>query len=252
MPGLLRAEKIARTAYFKVAHGDLVARAELRKIAYGVQALFRVLIEHLVAPEREVSRCAAGRAADAPAYLVQLRQPQPVRVLDDEGVDVGYVDTGFDNGGAYKYLHLARRHALHDVCKHGPVHLPVRHRNRRLAVQKLAYAHGGAVNVVDAVMEVVDLPAALQLAAHRVGKNAPVVLHHEGLHRQAVFRRLVDGGHIAYAGHRHVERARYGRRRERQHVHAPAQLLYMLLVRHAEALLLVHDEKPQILEVYVL
>ena len=109
-----------------------------------------------------------------------------------------------------------------------------------------------AFNIVDAVVQVVDLAAALDLAPDRVGHQAPVVLHDEGLHRQAVLRRLLDGGHVADAGHGHVQRAGDGRGRERQHVHAAAELLDVLLVRHAEALLLVHDQQAEILELHVL
>ena len=119
-------------------------------------------------------------------------------------------------------------------------------------LQHFAQAHGGAVDVVDAVVEVIDLPAALDLAADGVGHDAPVMLQDKGLHRQSVLRRLVDGGHVADAGHGHVERAGDGRRGEGQHVHALTQFLDMLLVGDAEALLLVHDEKPQVFEFHVL
>ena len=47
---------------------------------------------------------------------------------------------------------------------------------------------------------------------------------------------------------RHVQRARDGRGGQRQHVHLAAQLLEPLLVRHAEALLLVDDQQAQVLE----
>lgn len=38
-------------------------------------------------------------AADAPAKLMQLRQPEFIGAVDDDGVGVGDVDTGFDDGG---------------------------------------------------------------------------------------------------------------------------------------------------------
>src|SRR3972149_5945621 len=61
-----------------------------------------------------------------------------------------------------------------------------------------------------------------------------------------------DHRHVAHAGERHVEGARDRRRREREHVHRGAQLLHPLLVRDAEAVLLVHHEQPQALELHVL
>ena len=78
------------------------------------------------------------------------------------------------------------------------------------------------------------------------------MLHDEGLHGDAVLRRLLDGGHIADAGQGHVQRARDGRGREREHVDGAAHLLDVLLVRHAEALLLIDDEQAEILELDVL
>lgn len=50
----------------------------------------------------------------------------------------------------------------------------------------------------------------------------------------------------------HVQRAGYGRGREGQHVHLTTELLYMFLVRDAEALFLVNYEQAQLLELYIL
>ena len=100
-------------------------------------------------------------------------------------------------------------------------------------------------------MQVVHLPAALQLAAHGVAQHIPVVLHDEGLHGDAVLRRLFDGGHVADTGQGHIQRARDGCGREREHVDRAAHLLDVLLVRHAEALLLVDDEQAEVLELDV-
>ena len=74
------------------------------------------------------------------------------------------------------------------------------------------------------------------------------MLHDEGLHRHTVLRRFLERGHVADAGERHVQRARDGRGREREHVDRAAHLLDVLLVCHAEALLLVHDEQAEVFE----
>ena len=80
------------------------------------------------------------------------------------------------------------------------------------------------------------------------GDDVGVELHDLRLDRQAVARRRLDHRHVADAGQRHVQRARNRRRRHRQHVHLLAQLLDPLLVRHAEALLLVDDEQAEVAE----
>ena len=70
----------------------------------------------------------------------------------------------------------------------------------------------------------------------------------DGLDRQPVVRRRLDGAHVPRAGEREVERARNRRGAEREHVHQRAQLLELFLVQHAEPLLLVNHHQPQILE----
>ena len=110
----------------------------------------------------------------------------------------------------------------------------------------------GALDVLHTVVEIIHLPAPGELAADRVAYDAPVVLHHEGLHRQAVHGRLLDGGHIAYSAKRHVQRAGYRRCREREHIYLTAHLLDMFLVGNSEALLLVHYQQPQALEFHAL
>ena len=68
----------------------------------------------------------------------------------------------------------------------------------------------------------------------------------------AVERRLLDGGHVPNAGQRHIERARDGRCRQGKHVHGLGKLLERLLVGYAEALLLVHNEQPEVLKLDLL
>ncbi len=69
------------------------------------------------------------------------------------------------------------------------VHLAVRHANAGLLASSLD-ARGGAVDGFHAVVQVVNLPAALQLAAHGLLQHASSRAQHIGLHRLAVLRRL--------------------------------------------------------------
>ena len=110
-------------------------------------------------------------------------------------------------------------------------------------------------DLLDALHAVVDeehLPVAIHLAQDRLAHQRLVELTDEGLDGQALLGRRLDGAQVAHAGQAHVQRARDGRRRQGQHVHLGAHLLDALLVRHAEPLLLVHDQQPQILEGHVL
>ena len=111
---------------------------------------------------------------------------------------------------------------------------------------------GHRVDRLDAVVHEVDLAAALELVPHRVADHLLVEGDDVGLDRQAVARRRLDHRHVADADQRHVERARNRRRAHRQHVDLAAHLLDALLVGDAEALLLVDDQQPEIVEDHVL
>ena len=114
--------------------------------------------------------------------------------------------------------------------------------------QRLFDVRGALRNGLDAVVQIVHLPAALQLTPHGVDQHRLGIFQHEGLHGVTVVRRLLNGGHIAQTGQRHVQRARDGCRGQGQDVHTAGKLLELLLMRHAEALLLVHDQKAEILK----
>ena len=65
--------------------------------------------------------------------------------------------------------------------------------------QHLPDAPGGGFNIFHPVVQVIYLPAPVQLPAHGVAQDAPIVLQHIGLYRLAVPGRLLNGGHIPYA-----------------------------------------------------
>ena len=116
---------------------------------------------------------------------------------------------------------------------------------------ELAHPRGAFLNVVHAVVQVVYLPAAGQLLADGLGHDALVVLEHIGFNRLALKRRLLNCAHIADARQRHVQRAGDRRGRQRQHIDADEALFELFLVLDAEPLLLVDDDKAQVLEFYI-
>ena len=108
-----------------------------------------------------------------------------------------------------------------------------------------------AAAIVDGLHAVVHpehLALAQQLAADRLDRDALVVLADEGEDRLAVGRRGLQQRQVADADEAHLERARDRRGRQRQHVDVGLQLLHRLLGLHAEALLLVDDQQPEVLE----
>ena len=78
-----------------------------------------------------------------------------------------------------------------------------------------------------------------------------VVLAHGRADRAAALRRRLDDRDVAQPGQRHVQRARDRRRRQREHVDLEAQRAEQLLLRDAEALLLVEDDEAEVLRDHV-
>ena len=211
MARLLRAEQVARTTDLEVAHRDLEAGAELRVFADGLEALFRDLGEDFALAERQVGVGVAARTADAAAQLMELREAEFVGVLDDEGVDVWDVDASLDDGRADEDLDVAVREGLHHVAEALLPHLAVGHGDGDVLAELGLELRGTFVDRLDAVVQVIDLPAAREFPPDGLEDDLIVVLEDKRLHGIAILRRLFDRGHIAQTREGHVERARDGR-----------------------------------------
>ena len=110
---------------------------------------------------------------------------------------------------------------------------------------------GDRLDGLDAVVDEEDLAAAIELAANASSISAVVPRLDEREHGRAVARRRLHERHVAQPGERQVQRARDRRRGEREHVGREPQLLEPLLVLHAEAVLLVDDDQPEVREDHV-
>ena len=104
------------------------------------------------------------------------------------------------------------------------------------------------VNRLHAVVYEEDLTAPAKLQLDGRLDDALAELHDLCLNGEPVARRRLDDRHVPESHERHVQRARYRRRGEREHVHPLLQLLEPLLVRDAEALLLVNDDEAEVAE----
>ena len=247
MARLLRAQQIARAPNLQVPHGNLKAGAELREIPDGAQPLFRHLRQGFIRPVGEVGEGMAAGAAHSAPELVKLAQTQPVGVFDNQGVYVGNVQTGLDDGGTHQHLDLSVGHGLHHIAEGVLAHFSVGHGDGDV---RHSFVHGGGAPLdgLHPVVQIVDLSAPLHLPADGVVQNGGFMLHDEGLNGVAVGGGLLDGGHIPDAGQGHVEGPGDGGGRQGQHIHALGNFLQTLLVGDAEALLLVHHQQAQVLE----
>ena len=130
------------------------------------------------------------------------------------------------------------------------VHLPVRHAHARLPGCRLHASHC-FLDGAHAVGDVVHLPASGKLAPDGGADHIGIPLAHVHLDGASIVRRREDEAHVAHARQRHLHGARDGRCRKREHVDALAQVLHLLLVAHAEALLFVDDHQAQVMRVHI-
>ncbi len=250
VPALRAAEQVARTADLEVAHRELEARAEVGELADRLEPLVRLLAQHPVGRVEQVGVGTLAPPADPAPQLVELREAEQVRAVDDHRVHGRHVEPALDDRRAHEHVVLASGEVEHDALEPALVHLAVRDRDARLG-HELAHLRGDVLDVLHPVVDVEDLPLAEQLAPDRLGHRALVVLADVGQDRLALLGRRLHQGEVADAGEAHLERARDRCRREREDVDVRPQPLDLLLVLHAEALLLVDDEQAQVLQLHV-
>ena len=231
----------------EVRERDLEPGAELGRLEDRLEPLARLVESAVATPVEQVGVGPPRRSPDPPAQLVELGEPERVGVVDDDRVHVRDVEAGLDDRRADQDVGLARREVEHHLLEGSLVHLAVADDDPGLGQQRAQLVRL-RLDRLDPVVDEEDLAAAVQLAQDRLPDEAGRRLGDVGLDRQPIFRRRLDRRHVADADERHVQRARDRRRRQRQDVDLAAQLLEALLVRDAEALLLVDDDQAEVLE----
>src|SRR4249919_571915 len=243
---LLGAEEVAGAADLEVAHGDLETGAQLRVVCDRREAsaclrrqLRGVRVEQVRVRENV-------RAAHAAADLVELREPEGVGALDDEGVRLRDVDPGLDDGGRDEDVRIAGEEAVHPLLELLLRHLPVRDEEAEARAELLELL-SRLVDRLDAVVEVEGLSAPRVLALERGLDQRLVVLTDVRSHGSASDRRGLHDRDVAEARQRHVERPRDGRRGKRKDVDLESERAQELLLCDAEALFLVEHDEPEVL-----
>ena len=169
-----------------------------------------------------------------------------VRVIDDDRVGSGNVQAGLDDARADQHVDLAAHEGEHDGFQLLFGHLAVGDGNAHMGQQGL-HVVAERMDRLHAILHDEHLSAAPHLALHRFGDNVVAGFYQPRAHGNAVHGRCVDNAQIPHAHQRHVQRAWNGCGRQRQHVHLGFEFLDFLLVRHPEALLLVHHQQAQLL-----
>ena len=247
MPRLPRAENFARTANFQIAHRHLKARAQFRCFRNRLQTHARFVRNVRLLVVQKIRKRARGTAPDAPAQLIQLRQTKTVCVIDNDGVGVRNINAAFDDGGANQHIVLARRKFTHHRFELVFMHLPVTDAHARFR-HKFAQLVGENADALHAIVHKKYLPAAVQFAQNRIAHQTVLVRRYVRANRQPFIGRRFDGGHVARAAQRQIQRARNRRRRQRQHIHIRAQLFQTFFVLHTKTLFFIHNQQAQIFE----
>src|SRR5690606_16648244 len=188
------------------------------------------------------------RTTDPAAQLVQLRQPEAVGAIDDDGICCRHIDAAFDDRRAQQDVEAAVVEIEHDLLELTLGHLAVPDTYGRFRNQR-ANTFGDAFDVLHPVVDEVDLSSALDLAKYRLAYYCVVPLGDKRLDRQAVSRRRGDERHLPQSAERHVQGSRNRRGRQRQDVYFGTQRLDGFLVAHAETMLFVNDDEADVTKI---
>ncbi len=251
MAVLLRSQHIARPPDLQIPHGDLDAGAQLRKFPDGLEPFLRFLFQHLVSFVHE--KCIGSPAGTAypPPELIQLRQAHAVRIVDDHGVGVGDVKACLDNGSGHQHVDVAVYKVKHDFLQLPFLHLSVG-KDHMGSGHQFRYMKGHILDVADPVIHIIHLSVSGQLPVNGFPHHLVVVFHHIGLDGNPVHGRFLQNAHVPDPHKAHVEGPRDGCGRESEHVYILFQLFDLFLVSYSEPLLLIDDQKAQILEDHIL
>ena len=200
-----------------------------------------------------------GAPAHPSAQLVQLGEPEALRVLDQHHRGVRDVDPHLDHARRHEHLHrvvperphgrvaLFRLHpSVHEADAKLRKHFPqtFRHRRRRPQVRPLRFLDHRINHVRLTTARAFGTNELVDLFARRVGAD-------RRLHRAAPRGALAQLGHVQVAEHRQRERARDRRRGQEQHVGGVALFDQGGALLHAEAVLLVDYRKTESLKPHV-
>jgi len=207
MAGLLAAQHIARAANLQILHCHLNAGAEFRVGGERAQAFQRRLRHSLFRTVEEVGVGTLPASPHPAAQLVQLREPEPVRVLHDQGVGVRDIQAGLHDGGTHQHIDLFIPKALDNLFQLCLVHFAVRKGHPRLGNQ-LLQMRGDTRHIAHPVVYIKHLAVAQQLPANR-SHNLLLLMHaHIGEHRVAFLWRCGECGHLPHPGNRHLQSTR--------------------------------------------
>ena len=217
MTVLFGAQNIAGSAYFEVAHCNFEAATQLGVLSYRFKPFERLFGQRFIASVSEKGVRGAVASSHSASKLIQSTQPHCVRVCHQKSVGSRNIHSVFDNGTGHHDVAVARNKCVHRFFEFSFRHLPVSHYYLYVRHDFLHFC-GKLVDVFDAVVDDKRLPSPCLFTRYGIVQKRVAVLGDIGLHGKPVHGRRFQKTHIAYARHRHMQRARYGRCRQSKHV----------------------------------
>ena len=249
---LPRAEEVARAAQLQIL---LRQRKAALRAAHRVEPRFIVLAA--VVGNEDAIRL-PWPAPHAPAQLMELREPEALRVLDEHDRGVRHVHADLHHRGGNEHVDLARGERAHDRFLFLRFHFSMQKAHRsvrkhlflqffRIGGHRLALVGQLAV-LLHHRADDVGLPSLRELLFEE-GVDALMVArrHSVGLDAPPSRRQLVDHRNVEVAVDHQRQRARDGRCGHDEQVRVLTLGTQRRALVHAEAVLLVGHDQPEVL-----
>ena len=186
-------------------------------------------------------------SAHTSPQLIELCQAEPVCIIDNHCICVGYIKAWFNDSSAKQYIILVLRILQHNWFQSFCVHLTVSNGNTGIWYNFLKL-RGKFINHLNSVVKEEYLTVTLHLVVNCVSDISLIVLPDVGFDWQPVHWSRIDNRHVFYAWQRHVKRSRDWSCRHTQNINVFSQHFEFFLVFYAKPVLLIDYQQAQILE----
>src|SRR5690554_1649069 len=248
---LLSAQKVSGTADVQVAHGDVQTTSQVAELGDGPQPFLRFFRNQGEGRGDQMAKRLFVAAPHATAQLVQVAQTEVVGVVDEDGVGVGDVYSGFDDCRGYQHIEIPFDEVGHHLFEFRPFQTPVTYPHASIRHQALDHPRH-FMDVFDLVVDEKHLSTSIDLVRDGVADHVFPESVQFGTNGVAVGRRSADDAHVPRSHHRKLQRAWDGRGGEGEGVDRGAKGFEFVFHTHAELLLLVDDQQTQIREFHLL
>ena len=120
---MFRTQDISGTANVKIAHGDVKSAAQVGKLFNGAKAFAGFVGKRRHGRRQQVTKRFFIGTPHPSTQLMQVAETVMMCVIDDNGVHIRDIQSGFNNGGGDQHIILSFDELSHDLFKLVPLHL---------------------------------------------------------------------------------------------------------------------------------